>query len=297
MLPDKSEDKWINDIRQYCYSLNISINDLYKIVTDLKVAPMIRGKAFEFSMYSRLKQILSQDKWNVTKPTINAQTGTHDVDIQLEHKQTGKIISIECKLAKKGDFKVLNRNQVGIGQKGDYLIPVKCMRSRTTKSDDRVKAAANRLNITSHSFSVHSDQYRTSSFNVVATSISNAFYETGEDGDGNITYKFSPSEAGMEFIKKLNPPAEATEEVLQEFVYRKVYLASSLDIVVSHQTGIICGRKQCTDKHNCGFIPNYPIINFGNIQSLPETAIPSPINKWVEIEKCEFFFDELILNI
>ncbi|MBD2300985.1 hypothetical protein [Nostoc sp. FACHB-190] len=297
MSQNLQEDTWINDIRQYCYSLNISINDLYKIVTDLKVAPMIRGKAFEFSMYSRLKQILAPEKWLVTKPTINAQTGTHDIDIQLEHRKTGKIIYIECKLAKKGDFKVLNRNQVGVGQKGDYIIPVKCMRSRTTKSEDRVKAAANKLNISYDAFLAHSDQYRTSNFNVVATSISNAFYETGEDDEGNITYKFSPSEEAIKFIKRLNPPANANEEVLQEFVYKKVYLASSLDIVVSLETGIICGKKRCTDKHNCGFIPNYPIINFGNIQNLPYDIIPSPKNKWIEIEKCEDFFEELILRI
>ena len=49
------EEQWIGHLREYCRSLNISTNDLYKIVTDLKVSPMIRGKAFEFSTYSRLK--------------------------------------------------------------------------------------------------------------------------------------------------------------------------------------------------------------------------------------------------
>lgn len=142
MLQEQQEEKWINDIRKYCHSLNISINDLYKIVTDLKVSPMIRGKAFEFSTYARLKQILPGEKWIATKPMMNAQTGTHDIDIKLEHKGTGKIISIECKLAKKGDFKVLKQNKSGLGQKGDYLIPVKCMRSRTTKSNDKALAAA-----------------------------------------------------------------------------------------------------------------------------------------------------------
>ncbi|MHC5595598.1 MAG: hypothetical protein ACYTXC_06470 [Nostoc sp.] len=296
MLQEQQEEKWINDIRKYCQSLNISINDLYKIVTDLKVSPMIRGKAFEFSTYSRLKQILPGQKWMVTKPMMNAQTGTHDIDIKLEHKDTRKIISIECKLAKKGDFKVLKQNKSGLGQKGDYLIPVKCMRSRTTKSNDKALAAANKFNVSLDAFITHSDQYRTSSFHVVATSIGNAFYETGEDEEANISYRFNPTQEGMEFIKKLNPP-NLTEAFIQEFVYNKVYLASSFDIAVSHETGIICGRKKCLDKSNCGFIPNYPVINFGNVQNLESTEVPYPKNKWIEIEKCEAFFDELLLKI
>ncbi|WP_041555305.1 hypothetical protein [Nostoc sp. PCC 7524] len=85
------EERWINEIRQYCRSLNISTSDLYKIVTDLKVAPMIRGKAFEFSMYSKLRQILSAKDWTVIKPVINAQTGNHDIDIMVIHNRTKKL--------------------------------------------------------------------------------------------------------------------------------------------------------------------------------------------------------------
>jgi hypothetical protein len=70
--------------------------------------------------------------------------------------------------------------------------------------------------------------------NVVATSIGNAFYETAEDNEENIVYKFNPSDAGLQFIEKLNPPANATEETLQEFVYNKIYLVNSLDIVVAN---------------------------------------------------------------
>ncbi|WP_315786592.1 hypothetical protein [Fischerella sp. JS2] len=127
-------EQWINDIREFCRSLNISTTDLYKILTDLKVAPMIRGKAFEYSIYSRLKQILPSQDWTVTKPIMNAQSGIHDIDIMVKHHQTGKIISIECKLASKGSFKVAKRNLSGVTTKGDYLIAVKCMRSRTTKT-------------------------------------------------------------------------------------------------------------------------------------------------------------------
>lgn len=206
--------------------------------------------------------------------------GTHDIDIKLQHKGTEKIISLECKLAKKGDFKVLKQNKSGLGQKGDYLIPVKCMRSRTTKSNDKALVAANKFNVTLDAFITHSDQYRTSSFHVVATSIGNAFYKTGEDEEGNISYIFKPTQEEMEFIKKLNPP-NLTEEFIQEFVYNKVYFASSFDIVVSQETGIICGRKKCLDKSNCGFIPNYPVINFGNVKNSKSVEVPSPKNEFI----------------
>ena len=103
------EEQWIGHLREYCRSLNISTGDLYKIVTDLKVSPMIRGKAFEFSTYSRLKQILPAEEWTVTKPVMNAQTGTHDIDLMVKHNLTGKVISVECKLAGKGKFRVAKK--------------------------------------------------------------------------------------------------------------------------------------------------------------------------------------------
>jgi hypothetical protein len=121
MPTNLTEEQWIEDIRSYCRSLNISINDLYKIVTDLKVAPMIRGKAFEFSTYARLKQMLPNEEWLVTKPTMNAQTGSHDIDVKVQHLKTGKIISVECKLAGKGFFRVAKKTQENLLQKGDYF--------------------------------------------------------------------------------------------------------------------------------------------------------------------------------
>ncbi|MHC5730801.1 MAG: hypothetical protein ACYTXY_43205, partial [Nostoc sp.] len=69
------------------------------------------------------------------------------------------------------------------------------------------------------------------------------------------------------------------------------------DIVVSQETGIICRRKKCENKSNCGFIPNYPVINFGNVQNLESTEVPYPKNNWIEIDKCEAFFDELVLKV
>jgi hypothetical protein len=43
---------------------------------------MIRGKAFEFSTSSRLKQVLPDEKWIITKPMMNTQTETNDIDIK-----------------------------------------------------------------------------------------------------------------------------------------------------------------------------------------------------------------------
>lgn len=121
MPKNLAEENWIDDIRRYCRSLNISINDFYKIVTDLKVAPMIRGKAFEFSTYSRLKQMLPTEEWLVTKPTMNAQTGSHDIDVKVQHLKTGKVISVECKLAGKGSFRVAKRTQENSVRNSDYF--------------------------------------------------------------------------------------------------------------------------------------------------------------------------------
>jgi len=290
------ENKWIADLREYCRSLNISTDDLYRIVTDLKVAPMIRGKAFEFSTFSRLKQLLPPKEWTISKPIMNAQTGTHDIDVMVKHNRTNKVISVECKLAGKGRFRVARRTQAGIAKEGDYLISVKCMRSRTTKTPAKVTAEAKRLGVTAEAFLAHSDQYRASHFNVVATSIGNAFYETLEDEDGNMIYKFQPTEQGKKFIARLKPPSK-TEAALQEFVYNKVYLAASADLTVSRESGVVCGKRSCLQKSDCGFIPNYPVINFGNIEEMPPDVIPSPNNNWIQIENCERFFEAMLERI
>lgn len=290
------QESWIEDLRNYCRSLNISTDDLYKILTDLKVAPMIRGKAFEFSVYARLKQLLPEEEWVVTKPLMNAQTGIHDIDVMVKHLPTDKIISVECKLAGKGRFAVAKRTTSGIAKKGDYLIAVKCMRSRTTKTPAKVAAMARQLQVTEEAFLAHSDQYRVSNFNVVATSLGNAFYETLEDEDGNMMYKFHPSQEGMEFIKSLKPPSDS-EAVLQEFVYNKIYLVFSEDIAVSGSSGVVCGKRDCKNRYACGFIPNYPLINFGNIKILPADTIPTPQNYWTGIENSEVFFKNVLSKI
>jgi hypothetical protein len=239
-------------------------------------------------MSYRLSQILPEDVWTVSKPVMNAQLNEHDVDVKVLHNQTETVISVECKLAKKGGFAVSSRRFPN-RERGDYFIPVKCMRSRTTLSEDRVRTGALALGVTEAAFRTHSDQYRATHFDVVATSIANAFYETEAD-TGN--YIFQPSEAAREFLRLFNPPAD--EEELQLFVYNKIYLARSVDLAVTNESGVECGRRECNNQQNCGFIPNYPLINFGDVEQLIPEEIPEPVRGWVELENAERLFEQFL---
>lgn len=278
---------WTDNIQNYCNRLNIEADDLYNVLNDSKVAPMIRGKAFEFSMAYRLEEILPKDKWEVSKPNMNAQLGLHDIDVMVKHIATDKIISVECKLAKKGGFGQAKRGWKNY-VKGDFLIPVKCMRSRTTLSEDRVRAGAAAYGVSEESFAIHSDQYRPSNFDVVATSIANAFYETDEETG---EYIFQPTELAMDFLGKFNPPEDP--EALQLFVYNQIYLASSDSLITNKETGILCTRNKC-EEDNCGFIPNYPIINFGDVNKLEEGQIPTPKSSWYSLSMADTLFSTFI---
>lgn len=284
------EKNWIDEIKDYCSKLNVEIDDLPKILNDPKVAPMVRGKAFEYSVLFRLKSFLDSSNWIVTKPTVNAQEGSDDIDVKVFHKETGKTINVECKLAKKGGFTVVKR-AISNREKGDYIIPVKCMRSRTTKTIEKVQSRARRLGISDSSFLAHSDQYRATNFDMVVTSMGNAFYVTNEEDD---TYVFRPTLEGYQFLRRFEV---SDEEDLQAFVYNKVYIAKSVDLVVSKRSGVICSKEVCDNKQNCGFIPNYPLINFGDINSLPVGKIPKPKNTWVELEQSLFLFEEIIASM
>lgn len=77
-----------------------------EILSDPKVIPMIRGKAFEFSAMLLLQNILPKSDWVVDKPVMNAQFGLHDMDVRITHQKTQKVIGVECKLASKGSFKI-----------------------------------------------------------------------------------------------------------------------------------------------------------------------------------------------
>ena len=87
MSPD-----WQQKIKQYCEKYNIPVLYIAETMYEPKVVPMIRGKAFEFSVMTTLQKILQEDEWEVNKPIMNAQIGFHDVDVRIFHKPTKKVL-------------------------------------------------------------------------------------------------------------------------------------------------------------------------------------------------------------
>jgi len=141
---------WQKNVTDFCKHYNIPINFLAETLNEPKVVPMIRGKAFEFSVYERLLNILNPKIWLVEKPTINAQFGQHDEDVRITHKKSGVSISVECKLAAKGRFRK--------HKDGSFSIPIKCMRSRTL-GDARIAQLAPIIGVTEKVLKVHNDQH------------------------------------------------------------------------------------------------------------------------------------------
>lgn len=177
---------WQEKIQVYCEEYNIPINYLSEILESTKVIPMIRGKAFEFSVLDKLSTILDKNIWEISTTTINAQSNIHDIDVLVTHKQKKIKISVECKLAKKGGCKVTkDRTQISI----------KCMRSRTLGAKV-IQQRSPKLGISEDILTVHNDQYLPSDFNFVITSIGNAFYETKES-----KFTFSPKHEQELFLK------------------------------------------------------------------------------------------------
>lgn len=127
---------WKLKIEQYCHAYNIPVEYLADTLNDPKVIPMIRGKAFEFSVMIMLNSILPQNIWRAEKPVLNPQLGSHDKDVILKHLPSGKSINIECKLAGKGRFTQTSN--------GTTKIAVKCMRSRTLGVEMVADLAPNR---------------------------------------------------------------------------------------------------------------------------------------------------------
>ncbi|MDQ1274922.1 MAG: hypothetical protein QG641_296 [Candidatus Poribacteria bacterium] len=254
---------WESKIVQYCEKYNIPLFYLSDILDEPKVIPMIRGKAFEFTVFDKLLSVLDKNVWQVKKPNMNAQLGFHDIDIQVAHIKTGKTFSIECKLASKGSCKVINDKA---------KIQVKCMRSRTL-GEGMVKNLSPKLKIPEGVLQIHNDQYLESDFEFVITSIGNAFYQTDNKG----AFVFSPDKEQAKFLK--NFPGKN----LQEETFNCLFIASSKKISIRQKNGVICTRQKCNDKGNCAFIPNYPIIQF-NTSSL------TPLNNWHHIEEASTLF-------
>lgn len=267
---------WRAKLETYCRDFNIPIEYIKEILNDPKVVPMVRGKAFEFSVLQRLKSLLPEQDWLVDKPMMNAQFGLHDMDVRVIHRRTRKIIGVECKLAKKGSFRLLTR--------GGAKVSVKCMRSRTL-GEEKVRELAPILGVPVEVLTVHNDQYRKENFDVVITSLANAFYETDRN---TMFYEWRPSTTGSEFLQRFNPPRDID---IKTFAFNLMYIAKADELSITRANGVVCTRRRCSNKEECEFIPNYPIINFDNT-----LIVPRPDHRWTPIEQAERLFTSMLNN-
>jgi hypothetical protein len=247
----------------YCQKYDIPIKYLPEILLEPKVIPMIRGKAFEFSVLEALRKVLPEDVWFVDKPMVNAQFGLHDTDVRIIHKPTHKIISAECKLVGKGTFK-LNKDE-------SVQARVKCMRSRTL-GESKIKELAPKLG----------DQYVPADFQLVITNLANAFYETDNTTD---LFEWQPDTKGITFLRFLSGLEDV--DALQHFAYNKMYLADSSDLAILPTNDVQCTREKCTIPNNCGFIPNYPLLIFA------KNAI-TPKFPWYDLENSSIILENII---
>lgn len=159
-------DSWIHEIEEFCRTYNVPIEYLARVLYEPKVVPMIRGKAFEFTVMLALQEILSSTIFEVKKVPLNAQLNYHDEDVAIIDPASNTIINVECKLAAKGKYRVFTG--------GRSEIRVKCMRSRTLgpKMVDRL---AYEWGVDRDQLGVHNDQYLPTNFDIVVASIGNAF--------------------------------------------------------------------------------------------------------------------------
>ncbi len=261
-------ESWVDKIKTYCEKYNIPIEHLYDTINEPKVIPMIRGKAYEFSVAIILEDVLNSKIWEISKPYMNAQTGLHDIDVQVKHLPTQKTISLECKLAAKGRFRKVSNST--------YKINIKCMRSRTL-GESMVKEAAPKIGVYPPVLAVHNDQYWPNEFDFVITSIGNVFYETNSESG---VFEWQPSSEDEDFLKKLAQGAAGKGKSLKDFAFHSMYIAPSRSLAISRKNSIVCTRRRCRNKRNCGFIPNYPEIHFGG--SPLEVKRP-----WVPLKICE----------
>lgn len=263
---------WEEKVREYCEKYNIPILYLAETLYEPKVVPMIRGKAFEFSAMVALQEILPSSEWLVDKPMMNAQIGFHDIDVRVQHKRTKKVVRIECKLAKKGGYRLF--------PDGHSEIRVKCMRSRTL-GPAKVKEMAPKLGISEKVLAVHNDQYLPADFDVVISSIGNAFYTTDKKTG---LFEWKPSPKGSEFLSKIG--FTGGKENLKDFAFKTMFVAKASDLTIG-KNGVVCTRAQCKNKKACGFIPNYPIISF-------DKKTTKPNNGWVSIENALGLFEHFV---
>jgi hypothetical protein len=263
-LGEQMSEKWLEGLERYCSEFNIPIKHLPAILNDAKVNPMIRGKGFEFSALETLDNLLDDTVFTVSKPTMNAQIDSHDVDVLVERINPLTSYSIECKLASKGSFRV--------SALGAASFKVKCMRSRTI-GDRVIEVRAPQLGISVKQLSAHKDSYVFKDFDVVYSSLANACYETDLDS-GEYVWKPSPS-ATSALEKIIGPTSD-----LKKSAFEYVLVAKAKDLAPKF-SGTTCNRRGCQDPVNCIFIPNYPEVKF-------DQATGRPIHPWYLLEDIDY---------
>ncbi|WP_017304164.1 helix-turn-helix domain-containing protein [Spirulina subsalsa] len=266
-------EDWAEELIRICHKYNIEVTNLPAILQDPKVLPMIRGKSFEFSTLAQFLDFLAGTQWQVNKLVLNPQFGHLDEDITMTHLPTKTKITIECKLAAKGRYRVVRENN-----KRYFQIDVKCMRSRTL-GEKKVTVLAPKLGVSEDSLKIHNDQYRQTDFDIVVTSIANAFYVT----DSNTgLYEWQPKTSATEFFNILFSANELNieqAEIQRNLAFQQIYIARSQDITTCANNGIVCTRRKCQNPYNCGFIPNYPIISF-------DLATGNVLPPWFKLSDC-----------
>ena len=245
----------IKKLNEYCNRYDIPKTHFIDILEDLKVIPMVRGKAFEFQTSDRLRTILNKSRWRVSNPLLNAQPGIHDIDVKITNEIKKVDINAECKMASRDSIKLSN---------GVLSFQVKCMRSRTIGHKGVAERLAREYGIDKKSVLAHADQYRTKDFGIVITSLGNAFWDTDNIG----RYKFNLDEEMVRYLMTLFPSkflGNEKTDVLKRKLKDFLLVAKSSDLIVSKTNRIVCRRRVCTKKENCGFIPNYPIVNLNDV--------------------------------
>jgi hypothetical protein len=197
--------------------------------------------------------------------------GIHDEDLTVAVLSAQNTFKIECKLAKKGSYRYDKTTK-------EHRILVKCMRSRTLGVELQ-KRLAPRYGIDVLQLSIHNDQYRLGEFDIVITSLANAFYGTTSSKG----FEWQPPATASEFLLQLG----ISPENQQQLAFEKMYFAFASDLLPhlsdSGTQAIQCSRQKCqqlgTD-FSCGFIPNYPVITFADNQREPQPP-------WYPLEKIE----------
>jgi hypothetical protein len=158
------------------------------------------------------------------------------------------------------------------------------MRSRTL-GPSKVKELAPKLGVPAKVLAVHNDQYTEKDFDIVITSIGNAFYRTDENTG---LFKWEPDDTEIKFLRKLFNAPNASSDILKKMSFERLYIAQSKDMSINKRNSLECTRRGCKNKVNCGFIPNYPIIRFSKDFK--------PINKWYPLSEAGNFFSTILMG-